>query len=536
MTLRKRTGLSLMISCFFYIGSTTSTSLLIAATGLLDSETPSGYLGSKKPNDSSLTQDESIHGSFSERKYLLWKHIHEQKSRVYQNLEKGKRIRFRIITAEVMEKLWTRGVMNDLYRIIQLLYEYRSWQPRFKHDTAAQFKPPTENIIIVDERAEVAREYKALYRRLMSITPGERLIPLTNQEHFSSMPSESLKAFSGLGSLALSYPEKSGSLIKRRLERHYRWAEDYDKDRWKQVLKDYAKEQREMDFFLEMLGKRVIHFGEKMFEQVEELDENSLFVQKQKFFDRAFKDMDVKSHISQAIALLSQAETQQAAFAMKNKGCGAQSRNQMSGLCMRIGSLLKAFLDHPSLGALLKVGSFGVIGTPLLLDANYNGRADLKDDHWLPDGVARESATVSFDLDGDGFAEAIEWMAQGDALICSDLNDDGRISDGWELFGTTGGWESGFHKLQSYDLDGSNSIEGEELAPLLLWFDDGDGISEDRELLPIREYGIESISTQSKGRRGRAFASGGKSILVWDWYTEYYGFQQSLGLKPEGAR
>ncbi len=63
---------------------------------------------------------------------------------------------------------------------------------------------------------------------------------------------------------------------------------------------------------------------------------------------------------------------------------------------------------------------------------------------WLPmtldlDGDGVETVSVNdgvyFDHDGNGFAEKSGWVSKDDAILVRDLNNNGQIDDGSELFG-----------------------------------------------------------------------------------------------------
>lgn len=53
------------------------------------------------------------------------------------------------------------------------------------------------------------------------------------------------------------------------------------------------------------------------------------------------------------------------------------------------------------------------------------------------DGVETVSVNdgVYFDHDGNGFAEKSGWVSKDDAILVRDLNNNGQIDDGSELFG-----------------------------------------------------------------------------------------------------
>ncbi|HEX6642854.1 MAG TPA: hypothetical protein VF215_17180, partial [Thermoanaerobaculia bacterium] len=105
---------------------------------------------------------------------------------------------------------------------------------------------------------------------------------------------------------------------------------------------------------------------------------------------------------------------------------------------------------------------------------------------------------VSFDLDADGEAERIGWTAadSGLAFLSIDLNANGAIDDGAELFGIgtliPGGVRAsnGFEALRQYDTNGDRVLDAADAhwSSLLLWTDrNHDGKSSIGELLAIRD-------------------------------------------------
>ena len=80
-----------------------------------------------------------------------------------------------------------------------------------------------------------------------------------------------------------------------------------------------------------------------------------------------------------------------------------------------------------------------------------------------------------FDLDADGQTEEISQLDSGSGFLALDLNEDGKINDGSELFGTKSG--DGFGDLAKYDGDGNGWIdENDEVwSKLKIWAKDENG-------------------------------------------------------------
>ncbi len=95
-----------------------------------------------------------------------------------------------------------------------------------------------------------------------------------------------------------------------------------------------------------------------------------------------------------------------------------------------------------------------------------------------------------FDLDSDGIMDLISFPEYGSGFIALDLNDDGIINDGRELFGTQTG--DGFHELSQYDNDGNGWIDENDpiFDKLRIWTKDENG---DYKLFALGQKGVGAI-------------------------------------------
>ncbi|MBZ9745900.1 type I secretion C-terminal target domain-containing protein, partial [Mesorhizobium sp. CO1-1-7] len=130
---------------------------------------------------------------------------------------------------------------------------------------------------------------------------------------------------------------------------------------------------------------------------------------------------------------------------------------------------------------------------PIILDLNHNGFA-----------FSDVSHGVQFDMNGDGTKEQIAWNTSNDGMLAVDLNHDGKIDDGTELFTPNfdgGHFASGAAALASLDSNHDGVIDHNDAAfsSLLIWKDaNANGTSDAGELSHLADNGIVSISTAAQ--------------------------------------
>lgn len=95
-----------------------------------------------------------------------------------------------------------------------------------------------------------------------------------------------------------------------------------------------------------------------------------------------------------------------------------------------------------------------------------------------------------FDLDADGNSEYISFPSQGSGFIALDINDDGIINDGKELFGTRTG--DGFYELSAYDSDKNGWMDENDpiYDKLRIWTKDENG---NDQLFALGQKGVGAI-------------------------------------------
>jgi len=116
------------------------------------------------------------------------------------------------------------------------------------------------------------------------------------------------------------------------------------------------------------------------------------------------------------------------------------------------------------------------------------------------DGTAARlgSRSFGFDIDADGTDESLPDLAAGKGYLAIDLNSDGKINDGHELFGPKSG--NGFSELSRYDDDGNGWIDENDNAfswLSVLSFDETGA----QVIKGIASLGIGAISTASSSTR-----------------------------------
>lgn len=140
------------------------------------------------------------------------------------------------------------------------------------------------------------------------------------------------------------------------------------------------------------------------------------------------------------------------------------------------------------------------VADPLVLDLDGDGFE-----------ISSMENGVYFDENAAGLVEKTQWVLPDDALLALDLNEDGIINDGSELFGTSTKLAdstlatSGFEALGQYDknTDGCIDENDEVFSKLVAWQDkNNDGISQEDEMYTMRELGVTSISTNFASQEG----------------------------------
>ena len=131
---------------------------------------------------------------------------------------------------------------------------------------------------------------------------------------------------------------------------------------------------------------------------------------------------------------------------------------------------------------------------PLVLDLDGDG---------IEATAIDRSAPVLFDHDADGIQAATGWIKADDGIVVLDLNGNGTIDTGRELFGDNtllpsgGAAANGFEAIAQYDTNADGKINAADAVytQLRIWQDaNQDGVSQANELKTLGEMGIASIN------------------------------------------
>jgi hypothetical protein len=110
---------------------------------------------------------------------------------------------------------------------------------------------------------------------------------------------------------------------------------------------------------------------------------------------------------------------------------------------------------------------------------------------------------VSFDLTATGTASQVAWVADGSALLVRDLNGDGAINNGTELFGAATVLANGQRAGNGYaamaaldsNHDGHLSAADAKFSELKLWVDaNHNGVTDGGELKALADMGVLEIN------------------------------------------
>ena len=148
--------------------------------------------------------------------------------------------------------------------------------------------------------------------------------------------------------------------------------------------------------------------------------------------------------------------------------------------------------------------------SPLIFDLNHDGKFSVSVDNG-----------VRFDMKSSGSLLKTAWVNANDGLLARDINGDGLINNGSELFGDKTkqpngkSARDGFAALASLDSnrDGVINVKDASWKDLKIWIDrNSDGHTDPGELLSLDSFGIVSLKLGAKS--STATENGNKIGLV----------------------
>ncbi|WP_372369637.1 hypothetical protein [Candidatus Uabimicrobium sp. HlEnr_7] len=161
------------------------------------------------------------------------------------------------------------------------------------------------------------------------------------------------------------------------------------------------------------------------------------------------------------------------------------------------------------------VENFTSVVTPIVLDMDGDKKLQASGGQWLPHRFNPKVRTATFDINGDHFAEFMEWVGPKDGLLVRYTK--GEIN-GLNLFGSPGGFNNGFEKLSTLDKNNDKIIDGKELEGLSVWQDNNSDAKVDKgEIKRVQDLKITSLSLKHR-MFSSFFIQDGKSKTMWDWH------------------
>lgn len=130
------------------------------------------------------------------------------------------------------------------------------------------------------------------------------------------------------------------------------------------------------------------------------------------------------------------------------------------------------------------------------------------------DSVQLQNQFFDFDLNADGDTARFASLAHGSGYLAFDMNGDGQVNDGSELFGTQSG--NGFKDLAQFDEDGNGWIDEKDsiYSKLSLWTNQADANS----LTSLNTIGVGAIYLDNVAQTGE-FRSDSGALLGQSKYA-----------------
>jgi hypothetical protein len=203
----------------------------------------------------------------------------------------------------------------------------------------------------------------------------------------------------------------------------------------------------------------------------------------------------------------------------------AIGKTQVSGITStQIETLLTTQLAAFKAASITSVQFGALYVTPIVLDLNG-------------DGIQTTSMQngVSFDINNDGKVDQTAWVARGDGLLVRDINKDGQINNGSELFGSATSLGNGktaadgYVAMKALDTNNDGVLDASDAAfgELSVWTDNnGNGMTDGNELTKLSDLGINSLSLNATKS---SVNNNGNLIGLMGSYTTTDGQMHTMG-------
>lgn len=153
--------------------------------------------------------------------------------------------------------------------------------------------------------------------------------------------------------------------------------------------------------------------------------------------------------------------------------------------------------------------------SPILLDITGKGTFEASNGQYMPHETTDLTKTIVTDFYGDGFEIGMEWVGPNDGILVAPKAD-GTV-DMSCLFGTAGGYDTGYEKLSLY-ADANGIVKGDALKKLAVWQDkNGNGKADAGEVKTCAELGITSIDCRQHNFVS-SFVMNGHTRKMVDWW------------------
>ena len=144
--------------------------------------------------------------------------------------------------------------------------------------------------------------------------------------------------------------------------------------------------------------------------------------------------------------------------------------------------------------------------------------------------VSVKDSSARFDMEGTGTKVPTGWITPDYGFLALDLNKNGKIDDGKELFGDVtllaNGQKAknGYEALAQFDTEKKGYLDESSpiFSKLKMWIDlNSDGTSTPDELSSLSQHGITKISVRYTRRANRLWEDAAGNVVKYD--SKFFG-------------